>query len=221
MSQGSYPGPERRAQPRSGNAPLLAAALDEVDHGLLVVRQDLSVVFANHAARKVLSEGASLRLFGGFLVPAADDERGDLLAALKAAATKQVRSLVRLGLVDGEATYDLSVTPLHGSMHGLAGPGACLLKLGRTVMVQDLSVVAFARQLGLSPREREVLTALCHGQRPADIAQSLGLSLATVRTHVHNLRRKAKVPNVMALIRKVASVPSLEQALKLPTDGVR
>lgn len=216
MNERPYRGPERRTAQRSGDSRLLAAALDEVDHGLLVVRNDLSVVFANHAARKALVDGVALRLFGGYLLPGTEDDRVRLLAALHAAREKHVRSLLRLG--GGEASQELSIAPLQDNMHSLGGPGACLLKLGRTEGVSELSVMAFAKLHGLSQREREVLAGLCRGQRPAEIALVLNLSLATVRTHVHNLRRKAAVPDVLALVQRVAAVPSMEQALKVPAS---
>jgi DNA-binding CsgD family transcriptional regulator len=214
MNERPYRGPERRTAQRSGDTRLLAAALDEVDHGLMVVRSDLSIVFANHVARKVLADGVALRLYGEFLLPGAESDRARLLVALQAAREKHVRSLLRLG--EGEAGQELSVAPLQDNMHSLGGPGACLVKLGRTEGVSEVSVMAFAKLHGLSQREREVLAALCRGQRPAEIALVLGLSLATVRTHVHNLRRKAAVSDVLALVQKVAAVPSMERALKGP-----
>lgn len=215
MNQGSYAGPERRAAQRWADGRLLAVALDEVDHGLLVVRHDLSVVFANQAARRVLAGSRVLGLLAGHLQPGAEAQRGALQAALQAASARRVRSLLRLTDDTGQEAQELSVSPLQeGEAPQLAG--ACLVKLGRSELASELSVMAFARLYQLSPREREVLLCLCSGLRPAEVAAALGLSLSTVRTHLHHLRRKAGVSTVLALLGKVSAVPSTEPALKPP-----
>lgn len=62
-------------------------------------------------------------------------------------------------------------------------------------------VVAGFRQLalppngqeGLSPRESEVLGALARGSRYKEVAELLGLSYDTVRTHVRNIYKKLQV----------------------------
>lgn len=45
----------------------------------------------------------------------------------------------------------------------------------------------------LTPRETEVLFHIAAGLRNKEVAQSLGLSLATVRNHVHNILVKLGV----------------------------
>jgi DNA-binding CsgD family transcriptional regulator len=42
----------------------------------------------------------------------------------------------------------------------------------------------------LTPREREVLVLVAAGLQNKEVAQKLGLSLATVRNHVHNILAK-------------------------------
>lgn len=213
MTDRTYQGPERRAPARWEISSLLAAAMDEVDHGLVVVRRDLSVVFANHAARRALTvSGAPLKLSRGFLLPESEPATEQLQAAIAAASERGVRNLLAL---DGGAGHsqELSVTPLPKSKSERFG-GACLVKLGRQTSLSAFSVSAFAKLHGLSARECDVLQQLCNNLPPKAIAAELGLSLSTVRTHVHNLRRKAHAPTVLALVRKVTAAPSLEAALK-------
>ncbi len=52
-----------------------------------------------------------------------------------------------------------------------------------------------AKQLDLSPRERDVLSYLAHGYTNAEIAQALGVSQNTVKTHIKNLFQKLDVSN--------------------------
>ncbi|MET3858997.1 MULTISPECIES: LuxR C-terminal-related transcriptional regulator [unclassified Rhizobium] len=40
----------------------------------------------------------------------------------------------------------------------------------------------------LSPREREVLTLMCDGKSAQEIADILGISVYTVRTHIDRLK---------------------------------
>jgi DNA-binding CsgD family transcriptional regulator len=54
---------------------------------------------------------------------------------------------------------------------------------------------------GLSPREREILTMLAAGERPAAIARVLGISLHTVRRHVANLSGKLGIRGIPGLVR--------------------
>lgn len=42
----------------------------------------------------------------------------------------------------------------------------------------------------LTPRQREILALLAEGVRPKEIAASLGLSVSTVRNHIHELLRR-------------------------------
>lgn len=51
----------------------------------------------------------------------------------------------------------------------------------------------FAKEYGLSPREREVLEQLCRGLSNRDIAEELCVSPRTVENHIYNLYRKCGV----------------------------
>jgi two-component system nitrate/nitrite response regulator NarL len=45
----------------------------------------------------------------------------------------------------------------------------------------------------LSPRERQILHALYHGQRPATIAERCGIAIATVRSQIRSILIKLDV----------------------------
>jgi DNA-binding NarL/FixJ family response regulator len=49
------------------------------------------------------------------------------------------------------------------------------------------SVISDEWSSTLSPREREVALLVCRGLRNRDIARELGLSLGTVKLHVHSI----------------------------------
>lgn len=50
---------------------------------------------------------------------------------------------------------------------------------------------AYAAQIGLSARERDVLRLLQEGKNNQDICQELSLSIGTVKAHTHNIFQKA------------------------------
>lgn len=55
----------------------------------------------------------------------------------------------------------------------------------------------------LSPREREVLTALARGLIYKEIAAELGISIETIRTHLHNIYKKLQVRSRTEAVMKV------------------
>ena len=46
----------------------------------------------------------------------------------------------------------------------------------------------------LSPRQREVLTLVAEGLSSAQIAEALGISIETTRTHIKNIRKQLGAP---------------------------
>jgi DNA-binding CsgD family transcriptional regulator len=60
------------------------------------------------------------------------------------------------------------------------------------------------RLASLTPRERTILRGLGNGETPAEIAESLGLSGHTVRSHMANLHHKLDVHRRVELVRLAA-----------------
>jgi DNA-binding NarL/FixJ family response regulator len=60
-------------------------------------------------------------------------------------------------------------------------------------VVESFSTPTPAPDLGLTPREAEILAHLAKGYRYKEIADGLGISAETVRTHLHNIYEKLHV----------------------------
>ncbi len=60
--------------------------------------------------------------------------------------------------------------------------------------------IAPGSTVALSPREKEVLTAIAEGSTSKEIATKLGISVATVDTHRANLMSKLHIRNVAGLV---------------------
>lgn len=67
------------------------------------------------------------------------------------------------------------------------------------------------RQLGLTPREYEVLLILCNGLSNREIANELHISESTVKTHVSNLLVKLDVRRRTQVIGKARALNLLPE----------
>jgi DNA-binding CsgD family transcriptional regulator len=213
----AYRGPERRGAENAGLVRLMAAVLDEVDYGLMLLSADGLVVHANHAALREMGSTHPLELRSRRLRARDPQEQQPLAEALEAARHRGARCLLNLG--SGEARIGLSIVPLPLplALSRQSSGNAVLMTLQRTQLVEKLSVGAFARARGLSQREEEVLTALCEGLRPTQIAERMGVAVATVRSHVHNLKEKTHCRSMVELVKQIALLPPLVTALKTPS----
>lgn len=64
---------------------------------------------------------------------------------------------------------------------------------------------SFLTRYGITDREREIILKVVQGKSNADIAGELFISLATVKTHLHNIYRKIGVDSRFDLLAKVRS----------------
>jgi two-component system, NarL family, nitrate/nitrite response regulator NarL len=129
---------------------------------------------------------------------------GDVLACAEAGAA---------GYVPREASVDDLVAVLQSVVRGEA---ICSPRIAATLF-RRVAALSAARGsapslLGLTVREREILRILDHGFSNKEIAQRLGIEVATVKNHVHNILEKLKVhrrAEAAARIRK--ALPSSSQ----------
>jgi len=208
-----YSGPERRAAP-TRTSHWLAATLDEIDYGLLLLAGGTQVVHVNHAARAELNSSHPLQLLGRDVRARRTEDVRPLAEALQAAATRGLRKLLTLG--EGEQRISISIVPLSPPREG-AEP-VTLVLLGKRRVCEVLSVQAFALSHGLTSAEARVLAALCRGTSPGRIASEIGVAISTVRTHIGNIRQKTGAESIRALVQQVAVLPPLMGVLRL-TSG--
>jgi DNA-binding CsgD family transcriptional regulator len=67
-----------------------------------------------------------------------------------------------------------------------------------------------ARALGLSTREVQMALLIARGLANKEIAAELGISPATVRTHIYNLYRKAGARSRVELLNRIWEEPASE-----------
>jgi DNA-binding NarL/FixJ family response regulator len=130
----------------------------------------------------------------------ADDATvGDLLEAVAAGAGGLL--LKRVGvhhLADGVRTAAKGEWALEPRLAGELLEQ--LTRGGRPIPGLALEPVHSAVMGALSSREREVLLSLMQGRRNKEIAAALGVSVGTVRTHLHHIFRKLNVSDRTAAV---------------------
>lgn len=75
-----------------------------------------------------------------------------------------------------------------------------------TPLATDTLPEAFLARYGITDREREIILKVVQGKSNADIASELFISLATVKTHLHNIYKKTGVDSRYDLLARVRSV---------------
>jgi DNA-binding NarL/FixJ family response regulator len=122
--------------------------------------------------------------------------------------------LVLRALREGAAGFLLKDTPPHQLVDGIRRVAAGEPILSPTVTAQLIANVtqpqddgrradALRRLEQLTPRERDVATAVARGLSNGEIAEQLYLGLATVKTHVAHLFAKLDVTNRVQIARLV------------------
>ena len=81
-------------------------------------------------------------------------------------------------------------------------------------IAETLSVDAYARELGLSRREQQVLAGLCEGLRVKEIAAKLEIGDETVRSHVKRLKAKTGCAGIVDIVNQVSRLPPMVGALR-------
>ena len=191
----------------------LARMLDEIDYGMLLLADESNVLHANHVAKSELDAAHPLQLLGRQLRVRQAADLGPLRTALADAAKRGLRRLVTLG--QGEQRITLAVVPLAGTAASTDDTGSLtLLVFGKRHVCPALSAHWFARSHGLTPAETRVLAALCDGQAPSVIAKAQSVAMSTVRSQIGAIRAKTGAAGIRALVRQVAVLPPLVNALR-------
>lgn len=201
------------SQHRTDGAPLAPnwplALLEEIECGLILCDGNGRLRFANQAAQRELATQRLLLLQGSTL-HRASGVTGDLDTALRQAATRDKRTLVRL--ITSEHRLLVSVQPLPEA----AGcEPMVLLMLGRRQPCSELGLEMLATSFGLTLAERRVLAALMREASPRQIAIEHSVSLTTVRTQIASIRAKMDTRTIDGLLLRTAEVPPVSGALRM------
>lgn len=207
ISHTGYCGPERRQS--LGWAPWVREAIDELDHGVLLLDPERQVVLMNRSALAALDPGHPLQVVDRQLRAHEPKDVAPLHDAVEAAVQRGLRRVVVLG--GGRRRCPVALVPLPSRQAD--GLHACMVTLGRQRASDGLAVQWFAQIHGLTAAESRVLAHLCDGDSPRDVAAALGVGLATVRTQIAAIRSKTQSPDLRSLLQQVACLPPMVSTL--------
>ena len=184
--------------------------LDRLDLGIVIVGTNGALRFVNCAAAAILrqhdglsidaagvagSTASATRALRQSIAAATDPER---LGSLPEAAIPLPRPSLRQPLL-------VRVVPLGPRVvasDGMGEPAVALL-IHDPERDSAIDASAIAAAFALTPREAEIAAWLARGADPAAIAETLGISRGTVRTHLKHLYDKTQTRRQGELIRLV------------------
>jgi len=190
----------------------LSDALDGLDAGVFLLDKRCHIAFSNIAAQALLDDAAILRTVNDTLI-AVNPHAAQLLRNVVAAASGG----------DGAVGADGVAIPLSGKLgqnwvadilpltSGARRQAGGLHSAVAAVFVRKVSMSApyptevAARQFQLTPSEARVLDAVLKVSGVSEIAEVLGISESTVKTHLQNIFGKTGVRRQADLIKLVAA----------------
>jgi DNA-binding CsgD family transcriptional regulator len=191
----------------------LATALDHVEAAVLLVGADGAIAFANEPAKAMLADGARIRTVDGRLRAVATETDRMLCNIFESAqngdASVGVRGVAVPLTTSPQEQWFAHVLPLTSGNRrqaGLAYEAVAAVFIRKSVPDATAPLEAIARQYKLTASEVRVLDALLKVHSVKEIAETLGLSQATVKTHLHNLFRKTGTRRQSQLVKLAAGI---------------
>jgi DNA-binding CsgD family transcriptional regulator len=194
---------------------LLKSTLDQLACAVVILGPGRSLTFANAQGDAFLSAGEFIRIQMNILNPVNLDSGGlSLCDAIDRAATGDIGIGIRgIGVPliskSGErlAAY---VLPLAGSgLRADLGRGNVAMFIARRSEQQPMLIEIMRTLFDMTLAEARVTAHLAQGQSPTDIAQALGITVNTVRSHLGKAYAKSQTNDQTSLV-------SLVKSLSLP-----
>ncbi len=191
----------------------LTQTLDHVEAPVLLVGSDGVIVFANDPAKKMLADGKLIQQKGNTLQATAAEANRVLhdvfTAAEKGDASVGVRG-VAVPLTDGSQeqwfAHVLPLTSGHRKQSGDAHAAVAAVFIRKTAPDALPPLESIAKLYKLTAGEVRVLDAVLKVTGIKAMAEMLGISQATVRTHLHNVFQKTGTRRQSELVKLVAGI---------------
>jgi DNA-binding CsgD family transcriptional regulator/PAS domain-containing protein len=191
----------------------LTAALDHIEAAVFLVGGDGAISFANDPAKTLLDEATLVRAGDNALHAVADDT-DKLLRDIFALAASGDASLgvrgVSVPLTDSSEersfAHVLPLTSGRRQQAGQASHAVAAIFIRKTVPNAPPPLESIAKLYRLTASEVRVLDAVLKVNGVKAIAEMLGVSQATVKTHLHNVFRKTATKRQSDLVKLVAGI---------------
>ena len=191
----------------------LTTTLDHVEAAVFLVDAAGAITFANEPAKKLIEDAVLVREQNGVLRAVAP-ETDRILRDTFAAAANGDASLGMRGVEvpltnakdDAWFAHILPLTSGRRQQAGQANHAVAAVFIRKVAPNAPLPLEVIATRYKLLPSEVRVLDALAKVQGVRERADQLGISQATVKTHLHNLFRKTGTKRQGELLKLVAGI---------------
>jgi DNA-binding CsgD family transcriptional regulator len=196
---------------RKVEAAALADGLDTLTAGMFLVDAIGRIVHANASGHMMVADAKVVRAASGKLA-AADPQADEALFDSFTASAGGDATLGRRGIAvplrarNGEP-YVANVLPLTSGARRRAGvsyAAVAIVFVNKAVLDLPSPPEAIAQEFGLTPAELRVLFAVMEVGGVSDVAEVLGISAATVKTHLQRLFEKTGTARQVELVKLVA-----------------
>jgi DNA-binding CsgD family transcriptional regulator len=187
-------------------AATLADALDGLGAGLFVVDAAGRIVHANASGQAMVQERAVLRAADGRLAACDGRSASALRVAMAKAAGPEARSTtLPLSTDDGmhSVAHLMALAP-GNRRSGASYPALAAVLVHKAAIEANCRPEVIAELYNLTRGEMRVLLAIVEVGGVAETAESLGLSEATVKTHLHRVFGKTGTGRQADLVKLVA-----------------
>jgi DNA-binding CsgD family transcriptional regulator/PAS domain-containing protein len=189
---------------------VLAATLDRLAMGIVVVADEGRILQANEVARGMFSTGRPVQSVNGRLTSRNSTANGELANAIKMARSNEARiGATGIGVAlagPAEPAAVAHVLPLaRGDLRTRLVPQAtAAVFVTQARMSAPSDIAAIAASFGLTRAETHMLRHLVDGAPLAEAAKALGIVEATARTHLQHIFAKTCTSRQSDLITLVA-----------------
>ena len=199
----------RTLELKKADAATLADALDGLAAGMFLVDAAGRLVHANARGHVMLGEATILRAGGGRLVANDPDADQALREALAAAAGDRGLDTqgIAVPLTGNGQPYLAHVLPLTSGHRRKAGAGhaaVAALFVRKAELDAPPAPEVIAKLYGLTPSELRVLLSVFDSGGVPNVAEALGISEATAKTHLRRLFEKTGTKRQADLVKLVA-----------------
>jgi len=200
---------------KTAEAATFADAADGISAGMFFVDASAHIVHANASGHAMLAQGSLLRVVDGKLVPndaSAEQALGEVYAmADQGDAAVGIKGIaVPLMALDGER-HVAHVLPLTSGARRRAGTSyaaAAALFVQKAALDTPSPQEVIRKLYKLTPSELRVLLAIMQVGSTPEVAEALGISEATVKTHLHRVFAKTGTKRQADLVKLVAGYAS-------------
>ena len=187
-------------------AHVVAATLDNLSAGVVVVTNESRILHANDAARAMFESSGPVRSIKGRLTTYKPEASEELAHALALACNNEADiGATGIGIAltgpSGEVAVAHVLPLARGDLRTRLLPTAtAAVFVSKSDSPMPVNMGAFSRAFELTPAETHLLEHLVQGETLTDVSSALGISLATAKTHLSHIFSKTGVTRQTDLI---------------------